>query len=122
MSFRLVNHTQEVSGWRVDHQLPLTVATMYRWIGSSVDIQYPGCDIYKSFALFRIEVQPSGVLTYNLCPTGDALRRDCQELVSPGDYGIYNAGAKTCKLGGLVILTRQCYRWIKPARLLSFQA
>ena len=85
--------TKRVSGWRLDDNLPMTICTLYRWVETAVKMKCPGA--CSPFALFPIEIQPAGVLSCNVSQNGPALVRESQERVSPGDYGIYETGAKT---------------------------
>jgi hypothetical protein len=81
-------------GWRVDSGTPMTVSTAYRWITAAVEAQYRGWEEAKSFALFPVILRPAFVLRYNVLRNGSALPRDSQEIIAPGDYGIYASGMK----------------------------
>jgi len=79
-------------GWRVDRCSPMTISTAYRWVTTAVNAHYGrGWEHTqaKSFALFRVKIQPALVLRYNVVRNGPALPRESQEIMAPGDYGIY---------------------------------
>ena len=79
-------------GWRVGDDSPVTVATAYRWINSAVEAYYTGWKEAESYTLVPVEVQPDYVLTYTVHKNGPALSRESQEIMAPGDYGLYTTG------------------------------
>ena len=56
--------------------------------------RFPEWQEAQSYALFPVEIRPSGVLTYNNYRNGPALFPGSQELIAPGDYGIFTLGKK----------------------------
>ena len=87
--------TKTVSGWRLDDNLPMTIRILYRWVETAVKMKFLRTP--APFALFPVNIEPAGVLSYNVSRNGPALVRESPERVSPGDYGIYETGAKTLK-------------------------
>ena len=81
-------------GWRVDKNLPINISTAYRWVTAAVQAKYLGSKDAEVFALFPVVVRPAWVLTYAVVPNGFALSPESQELIVPGDYGIFTPGAK----------------------------
>ena len=86
---QVVLTSDRYSGWRVDDDAPITVSTAYRWVTTAIQTRYPRSESAKSYALFSVVVQPSGVLMYSVERNGSALSRESQEMMIPGDYGIY---------------------------------
>ena len=83
-------------GWHVGDDSPVTVSTAYRWITDAVQAGYPDWEEAESYALFPVDVQPSGVLTYSVHKSGTtSLSRECQDAIVPGDYGLYATGVNT---------------------------
>jgi len=83
------NSGKQRIGWRVDSGSPVTISTAYRWVTIIVKSRYPQWQEAQSYALFPVEIRPSGVLTYNNDRNGPALSPESQDLISPGDYGIF---------------------------------
>ncbi|KAF8816775.1 hypothetical protein BYT27DRAFT_7181214 [Phlegmacium glaucopus] len=81
-------------GWRVSSDSPITVSTAYRWITNAVLYQASSCswEEAETFALFPVEVRPNYVMTYSVQKYGAALSRESQDIIAPGDYGLYTAG------------------------------
>jgi len=61
------------------------------------------------YSLFPVEVRPSIVLTYSVHKNGAALSRESQDIIVPGDYGLYTIGKDTilCTTTGWVTLTHR---------------
>jgi len=79
-------------GWRVDNSSPVTVSTAYRWITDAV-MDYAGSwKEAETYTLFPVEVRPGDVLTYNVRKNGAGLSRESQDIIVPGDYGVYTIG------------------------------
>jgi hypothetical protein len=57
-----------------------------------VESLYHGWQEAQSYALFPVEIRPSGVLTYYNFRNGPILNPESQELIAPGDYGIFAKG------------------------------
>ena len=57
-----------------------------------VESLYHGWKEAQSYALFPVEIRPSGVLTYYNFRNGPILNPESQELIAPGDYGIFTKG------------------------------
>ena len=84
-------------GWRVDDDSPVTISTAYRWITEAVlsqDRSHPWEEADR-FTLFPVEVRPSIVLTYSVHKNGAGLSRESQDIMTPGDYGLYTMGKNT---------------------------
>lgn len=82
------------SGWRVDNNSPITVSTAYHWIIDAV-LSHSRPHNWKEaerFTLFPVEVRPSNVLTYSVLKNGPGLSRESQDVIAPGDYGLYTIG------------------------------
>jgi len=81
-------------GWRVDNDSPITVSTAYRWITDAVLCQSRShtWDEAGRYTLFPVEVQPSIVMTYSVHKNGAGLSRESQDIIAPGDYGLYTIG------------------------------
>lgn len=45
-----------------------------------------------SFSLFPVDIRPDIVLSYSVHKSGTALPRDSQDIIAPGDYGLYTTG------------------------------
>ena len=90
-----------LTGWRVDNDSPITVSTAYRWITDAVQAQLQGqpqlrpWEEAERFTLFPVEVRPSVVLTYFVHKNGAGLSRESQDVIAPGDYGLYTIGTNT---------------------------
>ena len=56
--------------------------------------QYPGVEGAGLYALFPVTLRPAFVFSYNVVRNGPALSRESQEIIVPGDYGIFTSGAK----------------------------
>lgn len=82
-------------GWHVGNDSPITISTAYRWITSAVEAQYHSWKEAKSFTLFPVDVRPSVVMTYSVRKNGASLSRESQDIIAPGDYGLYTIGANT---------------------------
>jgi hypothetical protein len=76
-------------GWHVDDHSPITIATAYRWVMSSVQTESPKWKQAKTFVLCPIITQLNGVLLYSVHKNGAALSRESNEIISTGDYGVY---------------------------------
>ncbi|KAF8816780.1 hypothetical protein BYT27DRAFT_7181235, partial [Phlegmacium glaucopus] len=81
-------------GWRVSSDSPITVSTAYRWITNAVMYQASSHSWQEAerFTLFPVEVRPTYVMTYSVHKYGAALSRESQEIIAPGDYGLYTPG------------------------------
>jgi len=49
----------------------------------------------ERFTLFPVEVRPSIVMTYSVHKNGIGLPRESQDIIPPGDYGLYTIGNPT---------------------------
>ncbi|TDL20948.1 hypothetical protein BD410DRAFT_790300 [Rickenella mellea] len=102
LSIRSSQQSRNVFVWcTVSHKIaigcsrsPLKVSTMYRWIHIAYRTFYPG-RATTAFTLFPVVVEPSGPITYAVQQNGPPLPRQSQEMVLPGDYGIYNTDGST---------------------------
>lgn len=54
------------SGWRVDKNLSITIATAYRWVREATLLQYPAQRGYEPFLLFRVKVKTKNALLYSM--------------------------------------------------------
>lgn len=81
-------------GWRVDDESQVTVSTAYRWVTTAVLTQVPEWKAAESYALFPVILRPTDVLMYAVRQNGSPLSRESQEIMVPGDYGLYNVGTK----------------------------
>lgn len=81
-------------GWHVDKDSPITVSTAYRWITDAVLSQARShtWEEAETYTLFPVEVRPSMVLTYSVHKNGAGLSRESQDIIAPGDYGLYTIG------------------------------
>ncbi|KAF8524082.1 hypothetical protein BU17DRAFT_85143 [Hysterangium stoloniferum] len=63
----------------------------------------------ETYTLFPVEVGPSIVLTYSVHKNGAGLSRESQDIIAPGDYGLYAIGknAISCTTTGYVTLTQE---------------
>ncbi|TDL20937.1 hypothetical protein BD410DRAFT_899216 [Rickenella mellea] len=101
---------------------PLKVSTIYRWIDIAYRTSYPYVGVSTTaFALHPVSVEPSGPITYTVKRNGPPLSRQSQEMVLPGDYGIYNTGMKFY-LVALATCQFDSHRWINARVLLSIYA
>ncbi|KAF8530517.1 hypothetical protein BU17DRAFT_79301 [Hysterangium stoloniferum] len=84
-------------GWRVDNNSPITASTAYRWITDAVLSRalYHAWEEAETYTLFPVEVRPNNVLTYSVHKNGAALSRESQDIIVPGDYGLYAIGKNT---------------------------
>ena len=89
---QLYDHLWFCLGWRVDSSSPVTISTSYRWVTIAVNDTFPKWPKAQSFALFPIGMRPSGVLSYYMYRNGPALSPESQELIAPGEYGIFTKG------------------------------
>jgi len=80
-------------GWRVDNNSSITVSTAYRWITDGVLGQYrtPILKEAERFTLFPVKVRPIAS-RYFVHKNGDGLSRESQDIIAPGDYGLYTIG------------------------------
>ena len=76
-------------GWRVDNDSPVTVSTAYRWITEAVLGRRHAWKEAERFTLFPVEIRPNAVLTYTVHKNGTGLSRESQDIIAPGDYGLY---------------------------------
>ena len=87
-----------LAGWRVDKDSPITVSTAYRWINEAVNHfrPYETWEEAETYTLFPVEIQPGHVLTYGVHKkNGPGLSRESQDIITPGDYGVYAIGKNT---------------------------
>lgn len=87
-------------GWRVESDSPITISTAYRWIIDAV-LSQSQRHIWleaEKFTLCPVEIRPSIVLSYSVHKNGEALPRESQDIMPPGDYGVYSAGDATLYL------------------------
>ncbi|KAF8812754.1 hypothetical protein BYT27DRAFT_7182478 [Phlegmacium glaucopus] len=84
-------------GWRVGSDSPITISTAYRWITNAVLYQNRPHSWQEAdrFTLFPVDVQPSIVMTYSVHKNGDGLSRESQDMIVPGDYGLFTVGKNT---------------------------
>ncbi|KAF8816776.1 hypothetical protein BYT27DRAFT_6377119 [Phlegmacium glaucopus] len=68
-----------------------SVALAYRWITNAVLYQASSrsWEEAERFTLFPVEVRPNYVMTYSVHKNGAALSRESQDIIAPGDYGLY---------------------------------
>ncbi|KAF8512699.1 hypothetical protein JB92DRAFT_265786 [Gautieria morchelliformis] len=81
-------------GWRVDNDSPISVSTAYRWITDAV-LSQARCRTWaeaERYTLFPVEIRPSIVMTYSVHKNGPGLSRESQDIIAPGDYGLYTIG------------------------------
>ena len=81
----------------MDNDSPITVSTAYRWITDAVN-EFRSHDAWEeaeTYTLFPVEVRPSNVLTYSVHKNGTGLSRESQDVIAPGDYGVYTIGKNT---------------------------
>ena len=72
--------------------LIITVSTAYRWIIEAVLNHSRSWKDAETYTLFPVEVRPSNVLTYSVHKNGAGLSRESQDIIAPGDYGVYTIG------------------------------
>ena len=58
----------------------------------AVNDTFPKWPKAQSYALYPIRMRPTAVLRYYINRNGPALSPESQELISPGDYGIFTKG------------------------------
>jgi hypothetical protein len=99
------------AGWRADDDSPITVSTVYRWTTDAILSQSRShaWEEAEMYTLFPVEVRPSIVLTYSVHKNGAALSRESQDMIAPGDYGLYTTGKNIilCITTGWVTLTHR---------------
>ena len=90
-------HIHLIPGWRVDKDSPITVSTAYRWITKVVlsQAQSYTWEEGEKYTLFPVKVRPSMVMTYSVHQNGAGLSRESQDIIVPGDYGLYTIGKNT---------------------------
>lgn len=71
--------------------------------------------------LFPVEVQPNDVLTYSVHKNGAALSRESQEIIVPGDYGLYAIGTSSSYISCTTAsrLAQSMHRRFKTVLLLA---
>ena len=98
-------------GWHVGNDNPTTVSTAYRWITDAVLNQSRSRSWKEAerYTLFPVEVRPSIVMTYSVHKNGAGLSRESQDIMVPGDYGLYTIGKNTffCTITCWMSLTRR---------------
>jgi hypothetical protein len=70
-----------------------------------VQAQYPGVGGTGLYALFPVTIRPAFVFLYNVVQNGPVLSRESQEIIVPGDYGIFTSGMTylhMCDLQGVL--------------------
>ena len=117
LTLNLQRRPQAHAGWRVDNNSPITVSTAYRWITDAFLSQSMShtWEEAERYTLFPVEVRPSDVLTYSVHKNGDGLSRESQDIIAPGDYGLYTISKNIilCIITGQVTLAHR-----KPLTLL----
>ncbi|KAL6308407.1 hypothetical protein BKA93DRAFT_764706 [Sparassis latifolia] len=77
-----------IGGLHLDAHSPITVASLYRWL--TLLLSKP-----HEFNLYPVEILPTyAIFRYLAQPVGDALPRDSQECLRPGDVGVFVPGIK----------------------------
>jgi len=81
-------------GLHVDKNSPITIATVYRWVTTAVlhRARFHHWEEAERYTLHPVEVRPSAVMTYSVHQNGHGLSRESQEIIAPGDYGLYTIG------------------------------
>lgn len=120
-NLQLERRPQINPGWRVDNNSPITFSTAYRWITDAAQSQVRSWKEAETYTLFPVEVRPSKVLTYSVHKNGASLSQESQDIIVPGDYGVYTIGRNTVlsTTTGYVTLTHKKPLTFRPVLTFS---